>query len=147
VESIFQQPPGQLFVVRVAGNVVGRTQLGSLEFAVEELGVQLILVLGHSQCGAVGAALASTQGHAPVELSENLQPILGRIARALEPGAGEARSGEPISPERAWRLNVMEAVQDLTAHSPLLEAAVKGGNLRIVGGLYDLKTGGVEFYD
>jgi carbonic anhydrase len=146
VEAIFDQGPGQLFVVRVAGNVVGRSQLGSLEFAVEELGVPLILVLGHSHCGAVGAALSPPSSHQPWMESENIQGIVGRIARVLEGAGASPGAPEKVPPERAWRLNVEAAVGDINAFSEVIASRVQSGALRVVGSLFDLKTGRVEFF-
>lgn len=145
VETLFDQGPGDLFVVRVAGNVVGQTQIGSLEFAVEELGISLVLVLGHSHCGAVSAALLPPPEADSWMASKNLQVIIGRIARVLEQAQVPRGAGGVLSVDKAVRLNVKAAADDLLRHSEVLASRVRSGELRIVESVFDLETGRVEF--
>lgn len=149
VEAIFSQGPGALFVVRVAGNVVGEVPLGSLEFAVGELGVKLVLVLGHTHCGAVGAALTSAAGPSPAEepTTGNLRRVLDPIVAAIRGPGISPEAPHSLSPERALRMNVEAACEGVVLGSPFLASRVESGQLTIVGSVYDLKTGRVEFFE
>lgn len=136
-EVVFDQGLGDLFVVRVAGNVVDDASLGSIEYAVEHLGASLVIVLGHERCGAVQAALdgKALPGH------------IGAIGAALSPAIAEAkaqRGGDPL--DTAVRANVRRIVRQLTGAEPLLAHAAHEGELEIVGARYDLDTGEVEFF-
>lgn len=136
-ELVFDQGLGDLFVVRVAGNVVDDASLGSIEYAVEHLGANLVIVLGHERCGAVQAALdgKALLGH------------IGAIGAALSPAIAEAkaqRGGDPL--DVAVRANVRRIVGELTDSEPLLAHAVRAGELEVVGARYDLDTGEVEFF-
>ena len=147
VEMIFDQGPGQLFVVRVAGNVVGPTELGSLEFAVEALGVRLLLVLGHTGCGAVAAALAPKLSSASGMVPYNLGAITGRISTTLDRRGQSVRTGHEPPPEEVERLHARAVAKELVLQSELLASAVRSGQLLIAGSIYDLKTGQVDFFD
>jgi carbonic anhydrase len=135
-ELAFDQGPGDLFVVRVAGNFVNDDILASLEYGVEFLGVPLIMVLGHTQCGAVGAAVKVLQegarlpGHLP-ELVRAIRPAV-RIAQA-EHGADLVA--------QATIENVRLNTNRLTVSKPLIGPYVKSGKVKVVGGIYDLATG------
>ena len=147
VEMIFDRGPGDLFVVRVAGNVVGPSQLGSLEFAVGVLGVRLILVLGHTDCGAVDAALALELCSESGMVAINLALLTRRISMTLdECGHGGCTSKEPLSGE-AERRHAGAVAKELVQRSELLDSSVRSGELLIAGSMYDLKTGQVEFFD
>ena len=147
VETIFDQGPGQLFVVRVAGNVIGQTQLGSLEFAVEVLRVRLILVLGHTGCGAVAAALAPTLVSGKEIFSRNLGSITSRISRILDRwGRVKSFDNQPRSAE-VERLHAWAVAKELVLQSELLAHAVRSAQLLVAGSIYDLETGLVEFID
>lgn len=134
-EIIFDQGLGDLFVVRVAGNVVDNATLGSLEYAVEHLGVSLLVVLGHEKCGAVSAAVSGgkAEGH------------LFSIVQALEPAVKESRAqpGDPI--ENAVAANVRHVSQQLQDAEPVLRESCKAGRLRVIGARYDLDTGTVTY--
>ena len=140
-ELIFDQGLGDLFVIRVAGNVVTPTQLGSIEYAVEHLGTEVVVVLGHSGCGAVKATLdvirENTEG-----LSANLCSIIEHIRPAVEPFVG----GKNEVLGKAVRANVLASVEQLTEKSSVLKKYLEGHKLLIVGAEYDLKTGSVSFY-
>lgn len=144
VEMVFDQSPGDLFVVRVAGNVAAPTQLGSLEYAATVLGVRLLVVLGHSGCGAVTAAL-DVLGGAP-SLSPHLEKIVTRIRPSLPAG--------PVSPEdhdaaldAAVRANVRATVAAVRRESDLLAPLLASGELVVAGAYYDLETGRVTWLE
>jgi carbonic anhydrase len=134
-ELVFDQGLGDLFVIRNAGNVLDDHVLGSMEYAVDHLHVPLIVVLGHSQCGAVSATLAG--GHAPGHIQS--------IVDAIGPAVAESQDLPGDKLDNAVRANA-ERNGSLVAHSgPILEEAVKAGKLRVVAARYDLATGRVEF--
>lgn len=133
-EILFDQGLGDLFEIRVAGNVLDDVVLGSIEYAAAELGVPLLVVLGHERCGAVKAALDGkpVPGH------------IGSLVAAIKP-AVDATKGQPGDAwDNAVRANVKMSVNKLQALSPILAKAVTAGTLKIVGGRYDLDTGTVE---
>lgn len=133
-EIIFDQGLGDLFDIRVAGNFIDNVVLGNMEYAVLELGVPLLVVLGHERCGAVKAALDGkpVPGH------------IGSLVRAIKP-AVSATKGQPGDAwDNAVRANVKMSVNNLKARSPILAKAIKAGTLKVVGGRYDLDTGTVE---
>jgi len=140
-EVIFDQGVGDLFVVREAGNVVsgaGVVVKGSIEYAVAELGVPVILVLGHSSCGAIKAALQH------IEKNDALPGAIGELVKVLRPVAVSVK-GKPGNPlDNAIRANVETGVQRLKTLQPILAPAVAQKRLRIVGGVYELKTGQVS---
>lgn len=131
-EVLFNTGLGQLFVVRNAGNVADTGAVGSLEYAVANLGVSLIMVLGHERCGAAEAAVAAAgaQLALPPQLSDMLQPILPSALAAIRAG-GDVVDG-------TVRANIARNVARLRDVSPLLAAAMDSGGLRIVGARYDL---------
>ena len=139
-ELLFDQGLGDLFVVRVAGNIVtgaGATIKGSIEYGVAELGSPLVMVLGHTHCGAIKAALKHIDdGDAPPgsigELVRLIQPIVARV---------KGQPGDPL--ENASRANVLAGVDKLRSLEPILAPAVTQGRIQIVGATYDLRTGKV----
>ena len=146
VEMVFGQGPGRLFVVRVAGNVVAPTQLGSLEFAVVELGVRLIVVLGHSKCGAVAATLggsASGDSHQ----TGHFGAITKRISRAVFASPEAEDDARQPEWEEAVALNVLQSCEDLRVESPILAELLRSGALRVVGAVYDVESRRVELVD
>ncbi len=139
-EILFDQPIGGIFAVRVAGNYVsgaGAAVKGSLEYAVEELHVPLVVVLGHSQCGAVKAAIAQIHGQ------EMLPGSIHDLVDSIKPAVMEAerKSGDPL--EAAVRSNVARGVERLKGLSPILAPRVKAGTLKVVGMTYDMESGRV----
>lgn len=143
VEQVFDQGPGDLFVVRVAGNIAAPSQLGSIEYAASHLGTRLLVVLGHSQCGAVAATVSLLQ-QSQTHPSPNLQAIVDRISPAVEPLLEE----DPNTPlHDAVVANVRQAVGDLRRDSALLDELAKSGDLTIVGAEYWLDSGAVTFLD
>ncbi len=136
-EILFDQGLGDLFVVRVPGNVADDTVLASLELGTEHLGVPLIVVLGHSRCGAIAATLAAEQ-------PDDHRRILTRLLQpAVDTAIREEKDPEK-RPDRAARENVKRVVEGLRASSTL-EALRKKGAIRIVGAMYDIETGVVEW--
>lgn len=141
-ELIFDRGPGDLFMVRVAGNFLSDYGLASLEFCVEFLGVPLLMVLGHTHCGAVTAA---------VDVVEREQRLPGRLfvlIDALEPSVLRARMQNPDDLIlAATKENVRRQVSRLETISPVINAAIEAGRVRIVGGIYDVDTGKVTLLD
>ena len=132
-EIIFDRGLGDIFVARVAGNVADQVVIESLDYSVKHLGVRVVMILGHNRCGAVTAAV---QGH---EEEGDVGPMLSELRPAVE--ASKGMPGDPV--ENAVRENVKLVVKKL-ADSPELAAMVKSGELKIIGGVYDLDTGKIE---
>ena len=146
-EIVFDQGLGDLFVIRVAGNIVAPSQIGSVEFAAERFHTRLVVVLGHSQCGAIEATLEQLQR--PTEnQSRNLHSIVDRVRPAVE---GLLETGLRHDPEallhQAVRSNVRASANQLRHGSEILEQLIHGNGLRVVGAEYSLETGIVEFFD
>lgn len=146
-EVVFDQGLGDLFVIRVAGNIVAPSQIGSIEFAARKFGIGLVIVLGHTQCGAIEAAVDELQR--PVEeQSSNIAAIVNRIKPSI---VGLLQSGEVTDREnllnRAVRENVCYSVDALCHGSEIIEGLVESRNLKIVGAEYSLHTGLVDFFD
>lgn len=147
-EIVFDQGLGDLFVIRIAGNIVAPTQIGSVEFAASEFGTPLVVVLGHSQCGAVLAALNHAREQPAQEQSENSRPIVDRIRPAVESLLDSEVADEPsVLLESAIRANVQASVDKLRHGSKILEQLIDDEKLRIVGAEYSLETGAVEYFD
>ena len=145
-ELVFGQGFGDLFVIRVAGNIVAPSQVGSVEFAAELFAIRLAVVLGHTQCGAVTATLQALRGPRGAE-SPNLRSIVERIRPSVEPllRSGEHRDEALIA--AAVRANVRASVHQLQHGSALLERRIESDGLLIVGAEYCLETGAVEFFE
>ena len=146
-EIVFDQGLGDLFVIRVAGNVVASSQIGSVEFATERFGTRLAVVLGHSRCGAVIATVEHLL--APAEHpSRGLGSIVERVRPAVEPLlATDLRHDPEALLAQAVRANVRIAASQLRHASPLLERRIESGELLIVGAEYSLASGEVTFFD
>lgn len=150
-EIVFDQGLGDLFVIRVAGNVVAPSQIGSVEFATEKFGTKLVVVLGHSHCGAVTACV-ETLINPEQYFSPNLQSIVDRIRPSVynlheiyTANGNDMDADELIA--RSIKANVRMSVSQLKHGSRILEDAVDSGNLLIVGANYDLETGKVQFFE
>ncbi|HUF46642.1 MAG TPA: carbonic anhydrase [Vicinamibacterales bacterium] len=145
-ELVFDQGLGDLFVIRVAGNIVAPSQVGSVEFAADQFGTRLVVVMGHSQCGAVIATVRELT-EAGGQRSPNISAIVDRIRPSVE-------SLQSASPEldtdtlvaRAVRANVRTSVDHLRHASPLLEELIATRRLLVVGAEYSLGTGLVDFF-
>jgi len=144
VEILFDQGFGELFVVRIAGNIVAPSVVGSIEFAASQFGSRLVVVMGHSRCGAVGATLQTLQTGA-TSTSKNIRSITDRIAPNIESLA----RGEPSDDlmREAVRANVRASANHLRHGSRILEDLVLAKRIVVVGAEYELETGKVEFFD
>ena len=145
VELVFDQGFGDLFVIRVAGNIAGATQVGSIEFAALEFGTRLVVVLGHSQCGAIGAALEELRQPGEVQ-SPHLGSIIDLVRPSLEGWGAEAREDWEEIARKAVRANVRNSVGQLRHKSEVLRSLIEDEGLLVVGGEYALETGRVEFF-
>ncbi len=147
VEIIFDFSLGHLFVIRVAGNVVAPSQIGSIEFAAEQFGTRLVVVMGHDDCGAVSTTIGELKR--PTESrSPNLSAIVDRIRPAVEPlMATETEMKDAALLDQAIRANIRASVNHLRHGSEILETLVRDDGLLVVGAEYSLETGTVEFFD
>jgi carbonic anhydrase len=146
VEIVFDQGFGDLFVIRVAGNVVAPSQIGSVEFAVERLGTRLVVVLGHTRCGAVQATIEDLRE--ATSRSWNMNSIVSRIRPSVEGLlATDLKHDEAALMEQAVRANVRASVNQLRHGSDVLERLARKDGLRIVGAEYALESGVVDFLD
>jgi carbonic anhydrase len=146
-EIVFDQGLGDLFVIRVAGNIVAPSQVGSVEFAAARYETRLVLVLGHSQCGAILATLEELQR--PTEnQSRNLRAIVDRVRPSVESLlATPLRHDRDALIQQAVRANIRASVNHLRHGSEVLEQLIQDGGLRVVGAEYSLETGVVEFFE
>jgi carbonic anhydrase len=146
-EIVFDQGLGDLFVIRVAGNIVAPSLVGSVEFAADRFGTRLVVVLGHTRCGAVMATLEELNRPAG-RPSSNIRDIVDRIRPVVGPLVKDGRTLEPDELlRRSVRANVAASVQALRHGSDILEALIHTDGLRIIGAEYDLDTGKVELFD
>jgi carbonic anhydrase len=147
VELVFDQGLGDLFVIRVAGNIVAASQIGSVEFAAAQFGTPLVVVLGHTRCGAVQTTLDELQRPSQSQ-SRNLRSIVDRIRPAVEGLLETGRAGDPEAlAHQAVRANVRMSANFLRHGSPILEELVEGRKLLIVGAEYALESGQVDFFE
>jgi carbonic anhydrase len=146
-EIVFDQGLGDLFVIRVAGNIVAPSQVGSVEFAAAQFGTRLVIVLGHTQCRAITATLNELQQ--PTEnQSRNLRSIVDRIRPAVEPLlATELRHDPDALARHAVRANILASASHLRHGSEILEQLIQTDGLLVVGAEYSLETGVVDFFD
>lgn len=146
-EIVFDQGLGDLFVIRVAGNIVAPSQIGSVEFAAERFGTRLVVVLGHSQCGAILATLDELRRPAETR-SRNLGAIVDRVRPSvIGLLATELRHDRDALVRQAVRANIRASVNQLRHGSRLLEHLIQRDGLMVVGAEYSLETGVVEFLD
>ena len=146
-ELVFDQGFGDLFVIRVAGNIVAPSQIGSVEFAAARFGTRLVVVLGHSQCGAVARRSRSCSASATTE-SKNLRSIVDRVRPAVEPLLeGPHRDDAEALIREAVLANVRASVDQLRHGSELLERLIETDGLVVVGAKYSLETGVVTFLE
>jgi len=144
-ELVFDQGLGDLFVIRVAGNIVAPSQVGSIEFAAERFGSRLVVVLGHSQCGAIEATLDYLRD--PTDLrSKNLRSIIDRIHPSVEKLL-KTESDSATLVRQAVRANIEASVEHLRQGSEILEQLILSSGLCVVGAEYSLETGRVDFFD
>jgi carbonic anhydrase len=146
-EIVFDQGLGDLFVIRVAGNIVAPSQIGSVEFAVETFNTPLVVVLGHSMCGAVMATIDELE-RPTSEKSSNVLSIVNRIRPTVKPlFETELRNDPDKLLESSIHANILAATNNLRHGSQMLEQLVEKGELTIIGAEYSLETGEVEFFD
>jgi carbonic anhydrase len=139
-EVIFDQGLGDLFVVRVAGNVAATDEIGSMEYAVDHFGTPVVVILGHSQCGAVTAVVENAK----------LPPNIAALVAPIKPAVAKAKEDNPEAAKEALvsaavKDNVFQAMEDILQKSPIIKGAVKAGKTRLVGALYELDTGKVQW--
>lgn len=145
-ELIFDQGLGDLFVIRVAGNIVAPSLVGSVEFAAARFGTPLVVVLGHTQCGAVLATLEEVRDR--TSQSPNLQSIVDRIRPSVETLLAMGfRDDDERLVHHAVRANVRASANHLRHGSALLERLIQDGRLLVVGAEYSLEAGTVDFFD
>ena len=146
-EIVFDQGLGDLFVIRVAGNVIAASQIGSVEFAAERFGTRLVVVLGHSQCGAIQATLEDLQRPRD-QRSRNLRSIVDRVRPSIETLLDtDLRHDHEALLRHAVRANVRVSAYHLRHGSEILEQLSEENGLLVVGAEYSLETGVVEFFD
>ena len=152
-ELILDLGVGDIFVVRIAGNIASRKVLGSVEYAAAVAGAKLVLVLGHTRCGAVGAAvdlMAAGQTAAAATGCQHLDSVVGDVQRSIDPAAAAAAGGLAGADKEAFvtgvaRKNVLRTVGVLTQESDTLAGLVRDGRIMVVGAMYDVTTGAIEF--
>jgi carbonic anhydrase len=146
-EIVFDQGLGDLFVIRVAGNIVAPSQVGSVEFAAERFGTRLVVVLGHSNCGAILATLEEL-GRPSVDQSRNLRSIVDRVRPSVETlMTTELRNRPEALVREAVRANIRMSAHHLRHGSEILEQLIQRKGLVVVGAEYSLETGEVDFFD
>ncbi|HJQ54298.1 MAG TPA: carbonic anhydrase [Gemmatimonadaceae bacterium] len=145
-EIVFDQGLGDLFVIRVAGNIVAPSQVGSVEFAAEAYSTKLVVVMGHTQCGAILSTLAALRS--PGKYSLNLRSIVDRVRPSVEPLLGtDLSKNESALVKAAVRANIRASTNHLRHGSQVLEDLIRNNGLMVVGAEYSLETGVVDFFD
>ena len=142
-EIVFDFSLGHLFVIRVAGNIVAPSQIGSIEYATSQFGTRLVVVLGHQNCGAVSATISELRQPSE-DRAPNLSAIVDRVRPAVEPLMG-GDADEAALLQRAVQANIRQSVEQLRAGSDILSSQVQNDGLEIVAAQYSLSTGRVEF--
>jgi len=147
VELVFNQGPGDLFVIRVAGNIVAPSLIGSVEFAADRFGTRLVVVLGHASCGAIAATIEELHRPTP-NPSPNQRAIVDRIRPGVERAvANHADEGALAVEHAAMTANVRASVDQLQHGSRIIEGLIASDGLVVTGAWYSLETGKVEFLD
>ncbi len=146
-EIVFDEGLGDLFVIRVAGNIVAPSQIGSVEFAVETFGTKLVVVLGHSNCGAIKSTIDELE-----QPSENRSPNLRSIVDRVRPSVESLLDSKALSSAEelftlAVRANIRASANQLRHGSEILENKIENKELLVVGAEYCLESGKVEFFD
>ncbi len=146
-EIVFDQGLGDLFVIRVAGNIVAPSQVGSVEFAAARFGTRLVVVLGHSQCGAIVATLEELR-RPTANQSRNLQSIVDRVRPSVEALlTNDIGHDEDAMVAEGVRLNIRASANHLRHGSPILEQLIQDDDLLVIGAEYSLESGVVDFFD
>ncbi|MFN8307439.1 MAG: carbonic anhydrase family protein [Ferruginibacter sp.] len=144
-ELIFDQGLGDIFSVRIAGNIVNTDILGSMEFACKVAGSKLVVVLGHTKCGAVKGACDHVEMGNLTELLSKLQPAVYAERETLDPDKRNSQNADFV--ENVSAINVRRSVKNIIERSFIIEQMVENGDIGVVGAMYDVETGRVEFYD
>ncbi len=144
-ELIFDQGLGDIFAIRIAGNVVNTDVVGSLEFACKIAGSKLIVVLGHTSCGAIKGACDHVELGNLTELLSKIQPAVYEESKTVDPIARNSRNAQFV--ENVTELNIRRSVRTIVNRSYILEQMISSGEVAIVGAKHDLASGMVEFYD
>ena len=140
VEILFDSGIGDLFIVRVAGNVADVDEIGSIEYGVDHLGTPILLVLGHTRCGAVTAVVENAQVHGSIpELVANIEPAVARVKSANPNMGKDAMINEAIQ-ENAW-----QSIEDVFVKSEAVRKRVREGNLKVIAAIYDIESGKVTW--
>jgi carbonic anhydrase len=140
VEVLFDSGIGDIFVIRVAGNVAAVDETGSIEYAVEHLGTPAVVVLGHTQCGAVTAAVQNAEVHGNIRLLvNNIKPAVAKAHKMHPEMTGDALLNEAI------RANVWQSIADLFKSSPVIAEKIKAGQLKVVGAMYTIDSGVIQW--
>lgn len=142
VEDVFHRGIGDIFVARVAGNIINEDILGSLEYACKVSGSKLILVLGHEYCGAIKSAIDNVELGNITTLLEKIHPAIETAQKSF---TGEISSKNPLFVESVCEHNVLHAIHEIREKSPILKEMEENHEIKIVGGVYDMETGYVEF--
>jgi carbonic anhydrase len=146
-ELVFDQGLGDLFVIRIAGNIIAPSGIGSVEFAAERFGTRLVVVLGHSSCGAILATLDEL-ARPSEQQSRNLRSIVDRVRPSIEPLLATSLAADRDALIReSVRANIRASVNHLRHGSDILENLIQNDGLLVVGAEYSLETGVVEFFD
>lgn len=143
IEIIFDAGLGDIFAVRTAGHVLSSEVLGSLEYAIKSLGVKLIIILGHENCGAINTAIQTYDNKSYSELSDNLKSIMNHIYPAIENVKCNHTDDNFLN--HAVKANIYYQLEDLLKKDAYIKEKVKKGEIAIVGAMYSLATGNVEF--
>lgn len=147
LEIVFDHGLGDLFVIRVAGNIAAYSQIGSIEYAVSKLGARLVVVVGHSRCGAILASL-NEYVHATDALTPGLKSLISRIQPSVEAVVSQTdETSSDVLVDRIMRRNVEATVDTIRTGSPVLTHYQRNKGLSIIGAEYSLETGWVNFYD
>lgn len=138
-EIIFDQGIGDLFIIRVAGNIVDRIEIGSIEYGVNHLGTPLLMVLGHTKCGAVTAAVKGDEVHG------NIAGLIDKIKPVAEKTRAERKDlSEEELIRKTIKANIFKTIEDIFASSPDIRTRVREGKLKVIGALYDIESGVVS---
>jgi len=142
-ELIFDQGLGDIFSCRVAGNVLNEDILGSMEFACKAAGAKVVVVLGHSRCGAIKGACDGVRMGNLTALLEKIEPAIANESATI----GDRTSANAEFVERVAELNVIHVKQQIVERSEVLASMIETGEIALIGGMYDVENGAVEFYD
>lgn len=142
VEDVFHRGIGDVFVARVAGNIINEDILGSLEYACKVSGVKLVMILGHEHCGAISSAVKNTQLGNITQLLSKIQPA---VKMAKETFKGEIAYSNPDFLEAVCYQNVENGIKEVRKNSPILKKMEDNGEIKIIGGVYDMESGKVDF--